>query len=92
MSISSATLASVRTKRGIGSALKDRRADAAVRLTAVRAEHGVDVVDVIRAEGDRFHATVDELYGAGLLELARGVHQHGRLKRIGEGVWVVTKA
>lgn len=90
MPISASTLASVRTKRGIGTALKDRRADAAVRLATVRERHGAGACDVIEMiPGGRYETFVGLLRGETLVGLARSAHGSGRMKRIADGVWVV---
>src|SRR4051812_5754992 len=93
MAISGATLASVRTKRGIGTARKDIKADRRVRLAGVVEAYGPDALDVIRLETGSFpfRSTVYGVSGIGLVGLARLLHTHGRLRKAGENEWVVVK-
>lgn len=74
--------------RGVWERTKDAAADARVRLSVVKEKHGAAALDVIQATATGFKTTVGDLYGRSLVELARAVHGHGRLRKSGE-VWVV---
>lgn len=77
--------------RGAWERSKDARADAAVRLATVKERHGDDACDVIEMTATGYRTVVDDLYGKGLVELARAVHTTGRLRKVSDGRWVVTK-
>lgn len=91
MPISSATLASRRTKRNIHASAKDIKAERRMRSAGVVEAHGPDAVDVIRLETGSFpfKSVVYQVSGVSLVGLARLLHQAGRLHRIEDGAWVV---
>jgi hypothetical protein len=91
MPISSATLASRRTKRNIHTSAKDIKAERRMRLAGVVEAHGEGAIDVIRLETGSFpfKSHVYQVSGVSLLGLARLLHTTGRMRKVEDGAWVV---
>lgn len=80
--------------RGAWERSKDARAERRMRLAAVVEAHGADALDVIRLEDGGSFPFKSEVYvacGVSLVGLARLLHGTGRLRRVADGVWVVTR-